>query len=199
MVLINGKKFDPTPIEDELKKLGVIDEAIVFGQNRERPGVMVFRSSRPVVGRASDMVNRAIQNLNARSPPHARILPELILYMRHGTHWPKSSKGTALRIKAEDVFKADIDHMWECYEKADPSNDSKVGTEDGQVLERVVSNIVEQIVDRRLGSDEDFFMAGVDSMQATAIRKKLLDKVNMKEPLPTNAVFEQQNIRGLVA
>ena len=198
VVLINGKKFDPTPIEEELKKLPAVEEAIVFGQNRERPGIMVFRSGREVDGKPSDMVNRVISHLNPTLPPHARILPELILYMRNGTPWPKSSKGTVLRSQAEEYFKNDIDHIWKCYESSDPTNDTKIRADNVQVLERVIGNIVEQVVDRRIAMDEDFFMAGVDSMQATTIRKKIMDKVDMKTPLPTNAVFEQQNIRKFV-
>lgn len=43
-VLMNSREFDLMPIEDELKKLEIVEEAIVFGPNNEYPGVLLFPS-----------------------------------------------------------------------------------------------------------------------------------------------------------
>ncbi|KAF8244722.1 hypothetical protein K440DRAFT_663249 [Wilcoxina mikolae CBS 423.85] len=196
IVLTNGKKFDPTPIEVELKKLDIVEEAIVFGQNKEYPGVLVFPSCKEISDiESSEQLNQALKTINAMLPSHGRIAHEMVVLIEYGKDWPKSSKGTPLRNAAEEVFANEIEHARQRYENIDSG--VKMGTEDGERLQKLVARIVRQVVGRELDCEEDFFMVGVDSVMATAIRRMLLGTVDMKIPLPMNAVFEQRNIKNL--
>lgn len=200
IVLTNGKKFDPMPIEDELKKLEIIEEAIVFGQNKEFPGVLLFPSHTYALHPgAADKVRNVLEMVNLKLPSYGRIAPEMVVLIDHGRAWPTSSKGTALRNAAERVFSGEIEQARRRYDGMDNSSSSssvrKLGTENGQQLQELVAGMVQQVVGRQLALEEDFFMAGVDSIMATTIRRMISKAVDVKIALPTNVVFEQRTIK----
>jgi len=169
----------------------------VFGQNKEFLGVLVFPSCKKISNiQPSEQVNKALEAVNAKLPSHGRIVPEMVVFIEYGRDWPKSSKGTAFRNAAEEVFANEIEHARQCYENIG-SGVKKAGTEE-EGLQKLVARIVEQVIGRELDCEEDFFMAGVDSVMATGIRRMLLGAVRVKNPLPINAVFEQRNIKKWV-
>lgn len=193
VVLTNGKKFDPMPLEDGLRTIKGVKEAIVFGQNREFPGVLVFTEDATV---DVDLLYAKLDEVNATMPPYARIRPEMMVVITDGSDWPKSSKGTALRNPTEVAFAREIAAAYAKFENVEVRE--KVPTRDLCEVKNVVRTIVEEVTGVPLPDEEDFFTAGLDSIMVMEVRRKLLQRLDIDKPLPSNVVFEQRNIKRSV-
>jgi hypothetical protein len=191
VVLTNGKKFDPMPFEDALRAVPGVKEAIVFGQNKEFPGLLIFTDDTIEV-EVKTLLSR-LEEINLEVQPFARIKDEMVTIIADGRDWPKSSKGTPLRNAAEDVFADDIKSTYAKLEISE--NVDKVETSDLGNVKNIVRDVVEEVAGVPLPDEEDFFTAGLDSIIAIEVRRKLLHKLNVTKPLPSNVVFEQRNIR----
>ncbi|KAA8909640.1 hypothetical protein FN846DRAFT_596725 [Sphaerosporella brunnea] len=195
VVLLNDTKFDPVPIEDSLRQLDWVDEAIVFGQNQDCPGVLLF-PNRP--GNAYISFKDRLSAINTALPSDAQIPPELVIVIPFGRGWPRSSKGTALRNKAEEAFLKEITQARYQFEHGSPNHRGVIagslwyGPGD---MERVLSAIVAQRLKRTVGLDDDLFLAGVDSIMAASIRRELMTQFGTS--LPENILFEQRTVQNL--
>lgn len=189
IVLTNGKKLSPMPVEDALRAMDGVKEAIVFGQNKEFPGVLVFSDPNLDI----EALCERLEEVNADAPPFARIKDEMVIIIADGRDWPKSSKGTALRNAAEDVFSLEIRNAYAKFESVKAGE--KMAASDLRNVQNVVRDAIEDIFGVPLPDDEDFFTAGLDSIMATEVRRKLLQRLDVFKPLPNNVVFEQRNIK----
>ncbi|KAI5790287.1 hypothetical protein EDC01DRAFT_788548 [Geopyxis carbonaria] len=205
IVLTSGKKFNPEPIEDALRELDVVKEAIVFGQNKEWPGVMIFSAA----GADSKAVRRAVvaklAEINESLPVHARILDELVAVMGDRDDWPKTSKGTPIRWAAEKQF-ADIIRIGYGTFSGDVGGEKVAEKEDGdeddfteEDMLELVQDVVKAVVGYKLGDEDDFFAHGVDSIMAARIRRGLLRSLYLscERKVPSNIVYEMRNIKRL--
>jgi long-subunit acyl-CoA synthetase (AMP-forming) len=74
LILATGKKFDPTGIESALRRQDTIEEAIVVGEGKMQPGLLVFASQAAIseeLEKQDHAIHEAVENVNALSPPHA--------------------------------------------------------------------------------------------------------------------------------
>lgn len=203
IVLTSGRKFDPTPLEDALRGLPNIDESIVFGSDREQPGVLIFVSpNTDNRGELCSQIAEVLEWINTDElPSHGRVEPGMVVMIEDGRQWPKTSKGTAIRKLAEEWFREDIDRAYNQFEKhGDMKEGDKVNARKGEEerVKEVVREVVEDVTGRQLADDEDLFMAGVDSMQSMGIRKGVLGRVKKDGVVPGNIVFECMTIDGSV-
>lgn len=188
LTLSTGKKFDPAPIEAALAALPLLSDVIVFGNGRPYPGVLLFPSEESAYMSSSDFLSRIwpdIEQLNVRSPPHARLTRHMIFVESlNNVPLEKSSKGTVLRNQAEQRFEQLITAA---YEKSGSTNhrgeDESIAStaiSDNQILQRV-TEIIASVANSKnlLDKDADLFSQGVDSiacMQIRSLIQKVLNK-----------------------
>ena len=184
ITLITGKKFDPAPLEDLIASNSpLIREVMVFGSNRQSPGMLVFPSMDSFSVKDSiveEEIWKLIQDLNSRGQDHTRIHKDKIVIM--SANQPlleRSSKGTLLRGAVEKKYAEDID--WAYSRDITPPTTS-------EHVERIVEDIdikdlIRDIVtgvlglDRTLDDEADFYTHGVDSTTCSRIRS-LIQKVS---------------------
>ncbi len=174
VTLLTGKKFDPAPVEEAITSSSVlIRDAMIFGNGKQFPGVLVFPSEQGKKLSKKELqvaVWKEIERLNRKAQHHTRILQNMIVFIHGDTEsLAKSSKGTLLRGIAEKRFETNIERA---YENEDRADDGSRRLEDGKVLS-IVRNIVYEVVERQLADNQDFYQAGVDSTKATQIRSLL--------------------------
>lgn len=206
ITLLNGKKFDPSPVEGELlasdvgKK--VLCDVMIFGTGREMPGVLLF----PKNGTKSEDDGQIIEHLwptvdqmNEETQNHARLAKTSMVVVR-GKHGetpplPKSSKGTILRGQAEKMFAKEIeraaDHSPEENGKRERIPDSKVMEELGLLFDDVVG--------RHIDPKGDLFAQGVDSLACSRLRKSISKAFfpDADISLPLNVIYDQGSIERL--
>ncbi|TGZ83795.1 acetyl-CoA synthetase-like protein [Ascodesmis nigricans] len=203
IVLTNGKKFDPTPLEESVRRIKGVEEAVMIGQNRERPGVLVFASAShgfdgEVDRLRREVVDRIKQASGATS--FAAVESDTVILYTDGRSLPKSSKGTMIRALAEEEYKTNIDAVYNRSENTPRCPGSpKVDNQDRGSVAIAVARIVGDVVGRDVMGDADLFLLGVDSVKSMIIRRKLMEEIEIEGgELPMNVVFQERTINGLI-
>lgn len=206
ITLLNGKKFDPSPVEGELlaSEMGkrILNDAMIFGTGRDMPGILLF----PKPGTSSTSDDQIVEELwptvdkmNEETQSHARLARRSMVVVKRERgeipQLPKSSKGTILRGQAEKMFAEEIeragDHDPELNGKMTRIPDSKVMYELGRLFDDVTG--------RHINPQADLFAQGVDSLACSQLRKTI-SKAFFAESditLPLNIIYDQGSIERL--
>lgn len=187
LTLITGKKFDPAPLESAIATSTLLDDVLIFGNGRPFPGALLFRSVAAEDMSSDDLIAAlaaTVEKLNAESQDHARLPRNMLVPMVFGeSKLQKSSKGTILRGKAEEVYADDIEAAYARLFTAGVGGD----VADAEVAETIQSAIERIVGDKAVASkpslthETDLFAYGVDSVASIQIRYTL------KQLLPVNA------------
>ncbi|KAL8670629.1 MAG: hypothetical protein Q9168_004840 [Polycauliona sp. 1 TL-2023] len=113
IVLSSGEKFNPVPTETSLLKHPFIAGALVVGQGRPRPSLLV--EAKAGVGSPQtirEQIWPAIEAENLRAPSHGRIAKSLVHIANPETPFVRAGKGTIIRKLTGDAFKAEIEERY---------------------------------------------------------------------------------------
>ncbi|KAK7710297.1 putative NRPS-like protein biosynthetic cluster [Diaporthe eres] len=204
ITLLNGKKFDPAPVEGELlaSEMGkrVLSDAMIFGTGREMPGILIF--PKPGTGSSDDQIVEelwpTIEQMNEETQSHARLAKRsMVVVKREGgeiPQLPKSSKGTILRGQAEKVFAEEIERA----DDHDPELNGKRRIPDSKVMNEL-GRLFDDVVGRHIDPHADLFAQGVDSLACSQLRKTISKAFfpDSDISLPLNVVYDQGSIERL--
>ncbi|ELQ35188.1 L-aminoadipate-semialdehyde dehydrogenase [Pyricularia oryzae Y34] len=199
IALDNGKKFDPSPIEDAIlaQVPTLLEGVLVFGAGRTYPGALLF-SKEGLADSSSviDTVWPVMDKVNNSSPSHARISREMLVLVPNTNGQPpleKSSKGTIMRGKAEKQY---LRYIEGAYTPAVTDEKKGVGVED---IPASVYQKFTQVAGRELDCDEDLYLQGVDSMACSQIRRLIEAEIMPvdKSKLPMNVIYDNGSINKL--
>ncbi|KAK7614076.1 hypothetical protein JOL62DRAFT_356142 [Phyllosticta paracitricarpa] len=202
IVLVNGEKADPIPLEDAVRKHPNVKAAVVFGAQKDSLGMIVIPSERAAKLdlSAPAIIESILPNLalgNSRVPAYARISSEAIIVKEPDVPLPMTDKATIIRSRFLKQFEKDIDNY---YTLEEVSGNGKKATTPDEVRE-----FVRQVVTEQLDLDEqkraeftdesDLFSLGMDSLQATNVRSRILKGVELDgQSLATNVVFDHPTV-----
>ena len=180
ITLSTGQKFDPVPLEDLLAASSpLIREVIVFGNEKHRPGCLVFPSaeaSNYPDAEAKQRIWQVVNEINGKGQYHTQISRDMLIVMSvNGPRLDRSSKGTILRGIAEKTFADEIErayntnyvHKSEEFERTSKPED----------VNAMIQTVVEEALGYHLEDDADFYKQGVDSAACVRIRS-LIKKVS---------------------
>ncbi|KAG8879407.1 hypothetical protein FRB97_001634 [Tulasnella sp. 331] len=208
LVLVNGEKVNPVPIELTLKgESPYILDAVVFGSGRHQTGALIVPTDLAKSksnGNRTDLlklIDPALRLANSAAPSHAQVMPEMIVFLPEGAMILKADKGSLLRPRTYAAFKDVIDDAYKCAEGGldgqDGENKRSVGTVSEMEMELVelVSGVSGK--SKGLEIETDLFMFGVDSLQAGRIRNFIQRTFDLKGyTLSNNFVFEKPTIHA---
>lgn len=200
LTLTNGEKVLPLPMEGRIRQDPLIREAVVFGAGKSIPGLLVFRNKG-----SEGMSNEAfiaaiwptISSANAHAESFSQISKETIVAMPTATEYPKTDKESIKRLQIYRAFTKDIDAM---YEKLQYTG---IGTLQLDIpsLERYLIETFRNNIGMSLSSNtDDFFAAGVTSLQAIQMRGLILKHLDLggnAKKLGPNVVFDNGDISRL--
>lgn len=219
IVMLNGEKADPIPVEDAVKVHPEVATAVAFGAGQEALGLVVIKSQSSATLPHEDFVKvigPSIDLGNSRVPAYARIARDMIIVKEAGTPFPATDKGTVIRSAFLKEVSGDIERLY-----ADRSASKLKSTGTGVPMSRgevlaIVSEIVKdelrsknthdistsepRAVDETkslhdLSIDSDLFNLGVDSLQASNIRSRIQREIDLRGvSLATNVVFDYPTV-----
>ncbi|KAK8101801.1 NRPS-like protein biosynthetic cluster [Apiospora kogelbergensis] len=206
VTLLSGEKILPLGIEGAIRESPLVRDALVVGNDRLMPGVLVFRAPAAEVPLLSDeqlvdAIWSHVQAGNRLADEFARITRDMIVPVPADIDYPATDKNNIIRGAAYAQFQNYIDAMYS--EKPQRQGDGhKMPLKKGlSVLE--LEGLIQDALRDQAGIDiqdiqADFFGAGLDSLRAAQIRRLLLQKVDLAgHSLPTNAVYDAGNISVL--
>ncbi|PWN45585.1 acetyl-CoA synthetase-like protein [Ceraceosorus guamensis] len=206
LVLINGKKIASSPIENALKAIESIKDAIVFGANRPILGALIVpaasTSSREASSEADFLstLAPALSTINRKLPSHGKLTAEMLRVVDAATfeRLPKSSKGTLQRGMALTQLEAVIADTYDRFDKGEaPRRGPRVSLR-GEQLRNWLRELVAEVTDHDIALEDDLYKSGMDSIMSARIRAALLQRLDLgTRRLPANVVYEQANIERL--
>ncbi|KAG8672351.1 nonribosomal peptide synthetase-like protein nrps11 [Fusarium poae] len=198
ITLGNGKKFDPSPVEDSiLASSKLLQDVLIFGGGRDYAGALLFPAGNTSSAVVIDSVWPHIDRMNSESQSHARITKAMLVVVpvKEGEKaLEKSSKGTILRRQAEERYAKEIE---QAYDHRDSSASKSVSDDE---LSQTVRYCFQRVLGRDVDPDQDLFKQGVDSIACIQVRK-LIEQSCLSprnEPLPLNIIYDQGTVNGLV-
>ncbi|PHH79488.1 hypothetical protein CDD80_4715 [Ophiocordyceps camponoti-rufipedis] len=193
MTLLNGKKFDPAPMEsDILASTHLLRDVFIFGTGRDYPGLLLF----PVTDEEAiiEKLWPEIEKVNATTASHARITkPMLIVIPNQESPLPKSSKGSILRHQAEEKYASVINSAYDVA-LASPA----VLLPDAEVLPTVL-DCFHRVLARTIDVNEDLFCQGVDSIACIQVRNLLRAASLTRRELSPNVIYDSGTVTRLVS
>ncbi|KAF2963977.1 hypothetical protein GQX73_g9592 [Xylaria multiplex] len=197
--LINGEKVLPISIEGRIRQEECVKEAVVFGEGRSYPGALIFRADAVAHmpdDEFLDAVWPAVEAANSRAETFSRIPKELVVVLPADTTFPKTDKGTFIRVPTYKRFEREIESAYEKFENEKGGTLSLSGEE----LENFLLRGLKDRLGIELSADDEFFALGVDSLQCIQmwnLIKKELDLGGNGSRLSQNVLYETVNIRAL--
>lgn len=204
LTLVNGEKVLPIPIEGRIRQESLVKEAVVFGDGRSFPGVLIFKADA-----ASDLSDEeykkqilpAILDANARAESFSRVPEDLVVILPSDATYAATDKGTFIRAQVYTQYQQQIEDAYANFE-----ND--VGDESVEKLSFSLEEL-EAYLHRRFSehldvalpsSSTDFFAFGIDSLQCMkmwSLIKKEIDLGGNQDKLGQNILYETGNISAL--
>ncbi|KAF2676380.1 acetyl-CoA synthetase-like protein [Lentithecium fluviatile CBS 122367] len=198
--LVNGEKVLPVPIEGRIRQEPSVQEAIVFGDGKTVPGVLIVKADRAADVPDDEFLANiwpAVEDANSRAETFSQIPKELIVVVPAGTEYPRTDKGTFIRALTYAQFKQEIEAAYSSFE----TDESGSLTLEGSELETYLMQRFHDHTGVTLESVEsDFFASGVDSLQCIkmwSLIKKELDLGGRQSQLGQNVLYETGNVRAL--
>ncbi|KAJ5701277.1 hypothetical protein N7488_008825 [Penicillium malachiteum] len=199
VTLVNGEKVLPLPIEGRIRDHPLIAEAVVFGVQRDFPGLLVFKGPRaPHLDDVEfvDKIWSAVEDANSRAEGFSRISKQAIIPIATGVSYPRTDKGTIIRAKVYLEFDREISALYESIQK------QAFGIErpDLPCLTRELLSICREDLDLDIKcADTDLFSAGMDSLKAAhfsnAIRKRFyIESEGKRKSLGADIIYRCMTI-----
>ncbi|KAK7965910.1 NRPS-like enzyme [Apiospora aurea] len=216
VTLLSGEKILPLGIEGAIRESPLVRDALVVGNDRLAPGVLVFRAAAtahvPALSDAEfvDAIWPHVQAGNQLADEFARIPRDMVVPIPADVDYPATDKGNLIRGAAYAQFRDYIDAMYAEKKKKPPhrhlqANGRQLITPakklDIKELERIILDLLHDQVEIRMPDIyTDFFAAGVDSLRAAQLRRILLQNLDLgssHDSLPTNAIYDAGNVENL--
>ncbi|KAI8947822.1 hypothetical protein F4801DRAFT_605107 [Xylaria longipes] len=200
IVLVNGEKADPTPLEQALSVNVNVHAAVVFGAGYDSLGILVIPSESAAGLSKAELLDSIKPNLklgNAKVPAYARVSPDSVILKDVGFEVPMTAKSTLIRSRLLELCRGDIERF---YARIDLENEvqAPVTDEDVEGLVRETIGSVLSVEEGKLTDDSDFFFMGMDSLQASHVRSRLLRRVDLVgRSLAANVAFEYPTVNRL--
>lgn len=183
VVLSNGEKLNPIPMESQLQGLPIISGALVTGQNRFQPALLIEmnesngKSEKDLI----DQVWPAIESANVNMPGHGRIIRSMILLAKSDKPFVRAGKGTVVRKLTEIAYADEIRDLYSGRDQRFSAKPSPLVATvfSSNATDKLIRSILPSTLngDKLKGSD-NLYVSGLDSLKTMetveALRSSLL-------------------------
>lgn len=199
LVLVNGEKFNPVAMEGQMRSSSIVTEAVVFGAGRPYLGVLIVPAAR-LAGRSHDEMLETlwpvVEHANKTADAFARISKTMVRILPADCAYPRTDKGSIIRQAFYKAFKGEMEEAYD----AQDSGTGNVKVFEEPELRQFIRGLLENILPNnvKVQDDTDFFLLGLDSLQAIQIRSEIIRAVDIGgKSLGQNVVFENPSIEKL--
>ncbi|RAQ59689.1 NRPS-like enzyme [Aspergillus flavus] len=209
IVFSTGEKLNPVTIEGAVMGHPAVFSAQVVGSKQFHAALMIepiqYPKSEEEKQHFLDDVWPTIEKVNAETVAHGVISRDDVFLADPQRPFPRAGKGTIQRSMVEKLYAADIEGFF------DNSRDKLVIAVDLDVTSEtefmhLVRDLVQSVFKiRQLDTEEDFFAAGLDSLQAIQLSRALLvslEKAGIKvskEAAESRVIYAHPTVTQLAA
>ncbi|KAI9030907.1 hypothetical protein CLU79DRAFT_694734 [Phycomyces nitens] len=205
LVMENGEKTNPLPIEATIRQCPIVHQCAVFGQGRQCTGVLVELSldecQKYAPDEMLDLVYSAVQKANKEAPSHSMILKQMIKILPLNKTLPATDKGTIARKKSNEQYKDIIDKLYEEFLTVPTSLDNSSNDASEWSPEKVKMFLIESTADV-LGltladlkdTTQSLFDLGLNSLLSIQLRNRISQAFG---PISQNFLFQNPTINQI--
>jgi thioester reductase-like protein len=188
IILNTGEKVLPAVLESLLVESGLINAALTFGDGRFELGIIIEPTEPQQPDQYDDFKSKIwllVTQAGEKMDNHARISsPSAIIVLPPGKKMLRSDKGSILRKGTIAMFEQEIEEVYMLLEK--DTHGGEISLLDMTQLERSLRNLLQQDLHWKMSENEwcdqdDLFELGMDSLQATRLRRSILRSIPEKE------------------
>jgi thioester reductase-like protein len=213
IVLSNGEKFNPVPMELKIQSHPSLSGALIVGQGRPRATLLVEPKSDVTELKKRELPDEIwplVEETNRLLPAQGRILRGNLLLATPERPFVRAGKGTVVRKLTEQLYKEDLDVL---YADDIPSSTARMLKLEGilkspfetSAVKKFIRDILQALFPElaEIGDDEDLFSAGLDSVMIGQMldhmKKGVQDSVPRNDLtwLDTRTVYRNSSIRRL--
>ena len=179
IVFLNGEKLNPVSIEGTLRSHPLVSSALVVGAGRMQPAVIIEPSKGTPEAyedreKLIDEIWPTVVAANKESVAHGRIDRHYIMLATPDKPFFKSGKGSIQRPLTINLYKQEIDQLYQMAESASAENMPQLDTSSYKALLSSLRAIIQSVLgDDQLGDETDIFTAGADSLQVLSISRSI--------------------------
>ncbi|KAG5644326.1 putative NRPS-like protein biosynthetic cluster [Asterophora parasitica] len=215
LVLSNGEKVRPTGLERAVAEHPDVKDVLAFGANQVSIGLLVELKASPVEPDLNEPVHLDallasiqpyLERGNSLTDKHGKVSNEMLIFTRESIKpFIRTDKGSLARKSILAAFEEEIKAS---YERADEQTADPLPSpfaEDGYALLNAVRSLVHSVSGNSdIPDSVDFFEAGMDSLQASRLRRSILNGLRVTPDLPnpvrdleTDFCFENSSIEKI--
>ncbi|KAJ5027549.1 hypothetical protein J3E71DRAFT_223889 [Bipolaris maydis] len=200
LTLVNGEKVLPIPIEGRVRQEALVQEAIVFGDGKTVPGILIIKADAATNMNDEEFLQHiwpAIEDANSRAESFSRIPRDLIVMLPSGTKYATTDKSTFIRAQVYEQFKQQIQ---DAYEKFENDTSGSVALPLPELEAYLSRRFCEELGVELSSPKSDFFACGIDSLQCLrmwSLIKKEIDLGGKQAEVGQNLLYETGNIAAL--
>ncbi|KII85651.1 hypothetical protein PLICRDRAFT_44986 [Plicaturopsis crispa FD-325 SS-3] len=183
LILASGEKTVPGPMESTIRSCPFVNEAVMFGRERNQVGVLVQPqyefdvNDEAALAEFRNKIWSAVEEANENAPAFSRIFKEMIIPVRSDKPLPRSVKGTVARKLAIKLYEPEIEALYDTIEAAATAAQAVEPPRTWSEVD-IEHFLVEHAKDINQGHDVqptvDLFEQGFDSLSATFLRNRII-------------------------
>jgi hypothetical protein len=198
IVLSTGEKVRPTSLEQTICTHPDVKDVLAFGNGQTALGLIVelrFDSSFDIndpkaVQSLRVSIDPYLEKGNSFVDAHGKVTREMIVFAKQDSEKQllRADKGSLLRKANWIAFEADIKAAYERSENVKAAPLPLPSIDGGEALRTAIRNHVGQVTPAIISINDDtadFFEAGMDSLQATRLRRAILNGLKATRGLPS--------------
>ena len=179
ITLLNGEKVLPLTIEGQIRHHPLVREAVVFGIDREVPGLLLFRALGTSHLEDQEFLNQvwpAIEYANCHAEAFSRITREMVAIVPEDIDCPLTDKSS---IKRGHIYREFASIISDTYAAAGSVNKTQSLQLSIPKLEDWILRTVRSQGYEIADVSTDFFSAGMDSLNAIHLRGLILRNIDL--------------------
>ncbi|KAJ8071447.1 hypothetical protein OCU04_001767 [Sclerotinia nivalis] len=207
IVFSNGEKLNPITIELTINEHPDVRSAVVVGQARFQPAVIIELTDPVEVTeeKKQDLITSIqpfIDAANKDSPSHAQIKYGFVIFAKPGKPFLRAGKGTVQRAATVKLYEPEVEELFSNTEGGDNSG---LETDSLESLALTLKDLVAKIANvKDLDVDEDVFASGsFDSLLVFTLLRQLrsaLKKDNVEsEKLQASTIYNNPTVKSLAS
>ncbi|KAJ7236069.1 hypothetical protein B0H12DRAFT_1256772 [Mycena haematopus] len=206
LIMANGEKTVPGPMEDVMMASPFIKGAVMFGRERNQVGVLIEPnhhyeldpSDEQQLVKYRNLIWPVVEEANKNAPAFARIYKEMILVTQPAKPMVRAPKGTVIKNPTIVLYKQEIEDLYETIEASGKaaSDIEPPSSWSPENLEPWLQAHASLVADRDIRGGHDLFDQGFDSLNATFLRHRIV-ATSAAQKITQNFVYAHPTIEGL--
>lgn len=187
IVFLTGEKTNPTSMEERINSIPDIRAALVAGARKFQAALLIELAAEKVLSAAerAETLERmwpTIQEANKDCPTHAKIDKSHILFVDPNKPMLRAGKGTVQRIPTLRLYAEELNALYADAERIAISHATDIKQAIDVHDREKTSSFIRETITRftgwnRFENEDNFFLLGMDSLQALLITRDLRQRL----------------------